>query len=166
MTTADIIFDTMFAVNPCVVTLGGAQKTHDARKSDELLKRPQVAVDWLPQCGQQAANAGLAGHLRWLQRDNTNNYNTTSSPLLVQLLLLLMLRVADPLREWPTESGVYRQYLTRIMYIARRRTSSRTLRTVLAVDQAGFAAVNSERPRDATSRRREAAETVQLARLF
>jgi len=100
----------MFAVNPCVVTLGGAQKTHDARKSDELLKRPQVAVDWLPQCGQQAANAGLAGHLRWLQRDNTNNYNTTSSPLLVQLLLLLMLRVADPLREWPTESGVYRQY--------------------------------------------------------
>jgi len=45
MTTADIVFDTMFAANPCVVTLGGAQKTHDARNSDELLKRPQVAVD-------------------------------------------------------------------------------------------------------------------------
>ena len=50
MTTADIVFDTMFAVNPCVVTLGGAQKTHDARKSDELLKRPQVAVDCLTDC--------------------------------------------------------------------------------------------------------------------
>ena len=71
----------MFAVNRCVVTLEGAQKTHDAHRR---MQRLLTGSESLPQCGQKESLAYIS-LLLLLQRRSIFGFTADNCCVILQL---------------------------------------------------------------------------------